>query len=82
MTADDPRPDARPEWDDLTTAEHDEHRSECPTLCPLCEEHRGFGECPVCGPEEANDQDNCTSCGRPIRMDSDPRDDPGWWREA
>lgn len=49
MIVADPRPDARPEWDDLTPVEQDEHRSTCTDLCAQCENDRMFGECAHCG---------------------------------
>lgn len=57
-------PNARPEWDDLTVAEHDEHRQECLDSCSLCDGHRGWGVCPACGhgDAEANDAGDSTCC--------------------
>jgi hypothetical protein len=62
---------ALPEWDDLTEAEHDEHRAECPDGCRFCDGHRGWGTCPSCGvwPKETDDRGESICCGSYIILD-------------
>jgi hypothetical protein len=75
--------DARPEWDDLTRAERDEHRADCSDLCRFCEAHRAFGHCASCGyTREANDAGDCIFCEGPLLLGSDVRDDPKYWSEG
>ncbi|AXA97621.1 hypothetical protein [Microbacterium sp. PM5] len=66
MIVQDPRPDARPDWDDLTDAEHEQHRAKCGPAnggpCPLCEEHREFGGCSSCGDTSAEIANDITLC--------------------
>jgi hypothetical protein len=78
------RPDAEPEWDDLTRAERDEHRAECRDLCRFCEAHRAWGDCPSCGKEqEAGDDGTCLFCGGPLLMAApDAREERSYWAEG
>ena len=55
-------PDAWPEWEDLTPADIDDHRSWCTTLCGFCEGHRQFGYCPGCTNPNAEAIDGVTVC--------------------
>lgn len=60
-------PDARPDWEDLDSREHDAHREDCPGLCAWCENHRAWGDCTSCGREvEVDDCGLSFCCGSPV----------------
>lgn len=77
----DPRPDARPEWDDLTAREQDEHREECPDMCDECEGHRTLGDCVSCKGETEEVRGASLCCGSRVVYPSpveDNRRADGW----
>lgn len=70
-----------PTWDSMTSAQHDEHREDCPHTCLWCEDHRGFGVCPACDRDnaEANDQGDSVCCGMPVYFPLPEEDGPERW---
>lgn len=73
---------AQPTWDDLSTADHDTHRAECPDLCRFCGDHRAWGHCVSCGyTREATDAGVCV-CGGPLLIGADIHDGPEFWSEG
>lgn len=55
-------PAATPDWEDLTPADIEEHRSWCRDTCSFCEAHRQFGYCPGCTRDNAEAVDGVTVC--------------------
>lgn len=64
-------PDAVPEWEDLTSQEHDEHRAWCES-CGLCDGFRVWGTCGGCGAYiEGDDFERSLCCSSRIVAGSD-----------